>query len=78
MIDKDGIKKIFVSMAQAQKMTRIPYDKLEDSLDNTDKIINGSMFLTSAQVMKLDENGNFVEDEDKIQSLIEEKFGIEN
>ncbi len=77
-IDKDGINKIFVSMAQAQKMTRIPYDKIEDCLDDTNKIINGSMFLTSAQVMKLDENGNFVEDEDKIQSLIEEKFGIEN
>ncbi len=73
-ITKNGDIKRFFSIAQAQKMTRIPYDKIEDCLDNTDKVINGSVFLTSAQVMKLDENADYVVDEDKIASIIKEKL----
>ena len=68
----------FNSVEQIEKETKIPAFMVEDSLDKPECIVRGCIFLSAGEAMKLDENGNYVDDKDKLKNLYFEIFGNNN
>ncbi len=65
----------FNSSEQIEKETKIPAFMVEDSLDKPECIVKGCIFLSAGEAMKLDENGSYVDDKDKLKRLYYEVFG---
>ncbi len=66
----------FKSFKEAEKHTKIPASEIKEMIDNPEIKKRGCIFLSSNDVTKLDKDGNYVDDKEKIKQIYYSAFPV--